>query len=85
MAKCRELLNKGLLQDIFREQMWALSEVREKVYNFQKLPLDKSHFITEVFYYVQKDETQKRNGASKQKSKRKGGGGNTWMLKKHSL
>ena len=28
--------------------MWALSEVREKVYNFQKLPLDKSHFITEV-------------------------------------
>jgi hypothetical protein len=25
-----------------------LSEVREKVYNFQKLPLDKSHFITEV-------------------------------------
>ena len=27
--------------------MWALSEVREKVYNFQKLPLDKSHFITE--------------------------------------
>ena len=48
MAKCRELLNKGLLQDIFREQMWALSEVREKVYNFQKLPLDKSHFITET-------------------------------------
>ena len=28
--------------------MWALSEVREKVYNFQKLPLDKSRFITEV-------------------------------------
>lgn len=51
MAKCRELLNKGLLQDIFREQMWALSEVREKVYNFQKLPLDKSHFITEVTDY----------------------------------
>ena len=48
MAKCRELLNKGLLQDIFREQMWVLSEVREKVCDFQKLPLDKSHFITEV-------------------------------------
>ena len=46
MAKCRELLNKGLLQDISREQMWALSEVREKDYYFQKLPLDKSHFIT---------------------------------------
>ena len=50
MAKCRELLNKGLLQDIFREQMWVLSEVREKVCDFQKLPLDKSHFITEVPY-----------------------------------
>jgi len=49
MAKCRELLNKGLLQDIFREQMWVLSEVREKVCDFQKLPLDKSHFITEVY------------------------------------
>lgn len=48
MAKCRELLNKGLLQDIFREQMWVLSEVREKVCDFQKLPLDKSHFITEI-------------------------------------
>ena len=34
--------------------MWALSEVREKVYNFQKLPLDKSHFITEVFSIVYK-------------------------------
>lgn len=28
--------------------MWVLSEVREKVCDFQKLPLDKSHFITEV-------------------------------------
>ena len=27
--------------------MWVLSEVREKVCDFQKLPLDKSHFITE--------------------------------------
>ena len=30
--------------------MWALPEVREKVCDFQKLPLDKSHFITEVQY-----------------------------------
>lgn len=28
--------------------MWVLPEVREKVCDFQKLPLDKSHFITEV-------------------------------------
>ena len=28
--------------------MWVLSEVREKVCDFQKLPLDKSHFITEM-------------------------------------
>ena len=31
--------------------MWVLSEVREKVCDFQKLPLDKSHFITEVDNY----------------------------------
>lgn len=57
MAKCRELLNKGLLQDIFREQMWVLSEVREKVCDFQKLPLDKSHFITEVRIMFAMQET----------------------------
>ena len=46
MAKCRELLLKRLLQDIFRKQMWVLSE--KKVCYFLILPLDKSHFITEV-------------------------------------
>ena len=35
--------------------MWALSEVREKVYNFQKLPLDKSHFITEDEKWIMVD------------------------------
>ena len=51
MAKCRELLNKGLLQDIFREQMWVLSEIKEKVCYYKNLPLDKSHFITEVYKF----------------------------------
>ena len=45
MVKCRELLLKRLLQDIFRKQMWVLSE--KKVCYFLILPLDKSHFITD--------------------------------------
>lgn len=46
MAKCRELSDQGLLPDIFRKQMWVLSE--RKVCYFLNLPLDKSHFITGV-------------------------------------
>ncbi len=40
------VLIKRLLQDIFRIQIWALSE--KKVCYLLNLPLDKSYFITEV-------------------------------------
>ena len=51
--------------------MWVLSEVREKVCDFQKLPLDKSHFITEVknmpAYQLYVYEEQEKREALEQK------------------